>query len=100
MKKYEIRWNIALIMIYHLLNRGLKENDKFDVYGRYGFYVERIKQAPFYGLVQGRELIKLICRCAFNDPSLTDDEAIVIMETCCDPALDNILLEVNFNEGW
>ena len=42
----------------------------------------------------------MICRSAFNDSSLTDNEAIVIMETCLDPALDNILLEVNYNEGW
>ena len=66
----------------------------------YGFYAERIVNVYKYGLTQGRELIKMICRCAFNDSSLTDNEAIVIMETCLDPALDNILLEVNFNEGW
>ena len=66
----------------------------------YGFYVERLLNVYNYGLVQGRELIKMICRCAFNDSSLTDIEAIVIMETCLDPALDNILLEVNYNEGW
>ena len=66
----------------------------------YGFYVERLINVYNYGLVQGRELIKMICRCAFNDSSLTDNEAIVIMETCLDPRLDNILMEVNFNEGW
>ena len=31
---------------------------KFDIFGKYGFYVERLKQAHFYGFVQGRELIK------------------------------------------
>ena len=100
MKKYNIRWNITKIILKHLFDRELKENDKFDIFGTYGFYIERLKQSPFYGLVQGRELIKMICRCAFNDTSLTDNEAIVIIETCLDPALDNILLEVNFNEGW
>ena len=66
----------------------------------YHFYLERLLAVPMYGLVQGRELVKMICRCAFNDSSLTETEAIVIMETCLDPALDNILLEVNFNESW
>ena len=64
------------------------------------FYVLRLASVYKYGLVQGRELIKMICRCAFNDSSLTDKEAIAIMETCHDSRLDNILLEVNFNEGW
>lgn len=75
---------------------------------RFAFLVDRLIAVPSYGLKSGREMIKMICRCAFNDPltnkfndsSLTDSEAIVIMETCLDPALDNILLEVNFNEGW
>ena len=53
-----------------------------------------------YGLIQGREMIKMICRCAFNDSSLTDAESICIMETCLDPQLDNILLEVNYNACW
>lgn len=64
------------------------------------FYVLRLSVVYKYGLVQGRELIKMICRCAFNDSSLTDKESVAIIETCLDPALDNILLEVNFNEGW
>ena len=70
-------------------------------YGReFSFYFNRLLAVPSYGLVQGRELIKMICRCAFNDSRLTDNESIVIMETCLDPRLDNILLEVNYNEGW
>ena len=64
------------------------------------FYADRLKAVVNYGLVQGQEMIKMICRSAFNDSSLTDNESIVIMETCLDPRLDNILLEVNFNEGW
>ena len=66
----------------------------------YGFYVERLINSYKYGLFQGREIIKMICRAVFNDSSLTDNEAIVIMETCLDPRIDNILMEVNFNEGW
>lgn len=64
------------------------------------FYYNRLRSLYMYSLVQGRELIKMICRCAFNDSTLTDTEAIVIMETCLDPALDNLLLEVNYNESW
>lgn len=64
------------------------------------FYLDRIRACPGYGLVQGREILKMLCRCAFNDSSLTDDESIAIMETCLDPDLDNILMEVNYNESW
>ena len=64
------------------------------------FYYNRLRALSNYSLVQAREFIKMICRCAFNDSSLTDNESIAIMETCLDPALDNILLEVNFNAGW
>lgn len=66
----------------------------------FGFYAYRIMQTYNYGLVQGREMIKMIFRAAFNDSRLTDNEAIVIIETCLDSRLDNILMEVNFNEGW
>ena len=92
---------VSKIVTKHLYSRGkLNDNDKFDIFGLYGFYVDRLRMAPLYGLVQGREIIKMVCRSAFNDSLLTDNEAIVIMETCLDPALDNILLEVNYNEGW
>lgn len=64
------------------------------------FYVLRLSVVYRYGLVQGREMIKMICRCAFNDSTLTDAESICIMETCHDPRLDNILLEVNYNACW
>lgn len=64
------------------------------------FYVLRLASVVNYGLHQGRELVKMICRCAFNDSLLTDKESIALMETCTDPALDNLLLEVNYNEGW
>ena len=100
MNKAEIRFTITMLLIKHLFDKTLSSVDKFDMFGAFGFYADRLQAVPFYGLVQGRELIKTICRSAFNDSSLTDNEAIVIMETCLDPALDNILLEVNYNEGW
>lgn len=70
------------------------------VTNNFRFYVLRLANVYNYGLVQGRELVKMICRCAFNDSRLTDKESIVIMETCLDPRLDNILLEVNYNACW
>lgn len=100
-QKANYKWEVTKLLIDHLFARKkLDDKDKFDMLGMFGFYANRLKKIPFYGLVQGRELIKMICRCAFNDSSLTDNEAIVIIETCLDSRLDNILMEVNFNEGW
>ena len=67
---------------------------------QYMFYMRRLLALVNYPLYQARELVKLICRCAFNDELLTDAQSIVIMETCLDSRLDDILMEVNFNEGW
>ena len=72
----------------------------FSYSKQYVFYERRLLALVNYPLFQARELVKLICRCAFNDESLTDAQSIVIMETCLDSRLDNILLEVNYNEGW
>ena len=72
----------------------------FSYSRQYMFYMKRLLALVNYPLYQARELVKLICRCAFNDEALTDAQSIVIMETCLDSRLDNILMEVNFNEGW
>lgn len=64
------------------------------------YYLDRIRSTLHYSLYQGRELIKMVCRCALNDECLTDADSIAIIYTCLDPQLDNILLEVNYNEGW
>lgn len=72
----------------------------FSYSKQYGFYMRRLLALVNYPLFQARELVKLICRCAFNDETLTDAQSIVIMETCLDSRLDNILMEVNYNEGW
>ena len=64
------------------------------------FYYNRLRSLHMYSLYQARELVKMICRCAFNDSQLTDEESIVIMETCLDARLDNILMEVDFNASW
>lgn len=90
---------IGALLVGHEMAKGVT-SESFLFNSRYNFYYKRLKALPNYGLVQGREMIKMICRCAFNDSSLTDAESIVIMETCLDARLDNILMEVNFNEGW
>ena len=64
------------------------------------FYYSRLCSLHHYPLTQARELIKMICCCAFNDSQLTDYESICIIETCFDPRLDNILMEVNYNACW
>ena len=92
----------TIFLFPYLIFKNAKDKLKrgTHLFGIYGFYANRLREAPFYGLVQGREIIKMVCRCAFNDSALTDNESIVIMETCLDPELDNILLEVNYNETW
>lgn len=64
------------------------------------FYINRIQNAVDYGLYQGREIIKMVCRCAFNDSCLTDRESAVIISLCHNYRIDTILMEVNYNEGW
>lgn len=68
--------------------------------GAYQFYVDRLLSVPQYGLVAGTDMIKLICRCAFNDGCLTDSEAVAIIKICHDPRVHNLLMEVNFNDQW
>ena len=96
---FEHRIKIRCIVLGHILAQ-VPDPGNFLPDSVYHFYIERLLSVPMYGLVQGRELIKMICRCAFNDSTLTETEAIVIMETCLDSALDNLLLEVNYNESW
>lgn len=95
----EIKCKIGALIINHEREHGLT-SESYLTNKAYHFYYSRIRNLPLYGLVQGRELLKMICRCAFNDSCLTDAESIAIIETCLDPRLDNILMEVNYNEGW
>ena len=74
--------------------------DLLTVSANFRFYVLRLAVIYKYGLVQGRELLKMICRAAFNDESLSEAEAIAIIDTCHDSRIDNLLLEVKYNEGW
>ena len=100
MKRCDITSSLIgeLIISHERLNGVTSESFLFN--SNYNFYYKRLKALPHYSLGQAHKLIKMICRCAFNDSLLTDNESIVIMETCLDPALDNILLEVNYNEAW
>lgn len=95
----EIKSKVGALIITHEREYGLT-SESYLTNKEYRFYYSRLRNLPMYGLVQARELVKLICRCAFNDEALTDAQSIVIMETCLDSRLDNILMEVNFNEGW
>lgn len=95
----QIRNKIRTIVLGHILAQA-PDPANFLPDSVYHFYLERLLCVPMYGLVQGRELLRMICRCAFNDSQLTDAESVVIMETCLDPEMDNILMEVNYNEGW
>lgn len=86
-----------------ILDRHLPKMNDFAVLSlsdNFKFLSLRLAAVPAYGLVQGRELLWMIGRAAFNDSSLTDIEAVAIIETCLDPLMDNLLMEVNFNEGW
>lgn len=74
--------------------------DAHEKPGAYQFYVDRLLSVPRYGLFVGTDLIKLICRCAFNDECLTDKEAMAIIYICHDPRVHNLLMEVNFNDQW
>ena len=97
--KYRLAVSSLYLDIVFDHQRGLIPG-RFNDNPLFRFYLNRIKSSIDYGLVQGREIIKMVCRCAFNDSCLTDIESIVLIEICADPRMDNILMEVNFNEGW
>ena len=64
------------------------------------FYIKRLQAAWHYGLVPGREIIKAVCRSAAWDHALTLKECTAIINCCHDTVLDDMLMEVNYNEGW
>ena len=64
----------------------------------YDFYRGRIESAPHYGFVVGHDIIRTVCRCAFNDSYLTLDEFDSIINLC--EKAHRYMMEVNFNEGW
>ena len=68
--------------------------------GQYDFYLDRLWASLKYGERSGMEIIKTVCRCAFNDEVLTEEECISIINICHSPEWHKIFMEVNFNEGW
>ena len=41
MDKYEISWELSKIMLNHLFVKELTQDDKFDIFGIFGFYMKR-----------------------------------------------------------
>ena len=62
------------------------------------FYKDRIEQAPKYGFAAGHDIIKTVCRCAFNDSALTDTEFDTIINLCVRTHIK--MMEDNYNAGW
>lgn len=62
------------------------------------FYRGRIESAPSYGFIAGHEILKVVCRTAFNDSFLTDDEFISIIKLCEQAHIK--MMEENYNAGW
>lgn len=95
---------VVMARVLHTVQKIISKNT--DGYGmichtpHYSFYIKRLYAVPNYGLVQGKAMLAMICRCAFNDERLTDAESINIIKVCHDERWHNILMEVNYNEGW
>lgn len=97
-----IRENIILIntLMYDKFHNSHDDLSFLEMNEIVAFYYNRLCSLHKYSLFQAREIVKMICRCAFNDSLLTDNQSIVIMEICLSSKLDNFLMEVNFNAGW
>lgn len=64
----------------------------------YNFYKGRIESAPQYGFVAGHDIIRIVCRCAFNDSYLTLQEFDSIINLCEQAHIK--MMEDNYNAGW
>ena len=64
----------------------------------YDFYKDRIAVAPKYGFVAGHDIIRTVCRCAFNDSYLTLVEFDSIINLCRQAHIK--MMEDNYNAGW
>ena len=64
----------------------------------FNFYGGRIESAPNYGFKSGHDILSVVCRCAFYDSFLTDDEfnSIIIL---CEKAHIK-MMEDDYNAGW
>lgn len=66
--------------------------------GVFEFYRSRIESAPHYGFVAGHDIIRTVCRCAFNDSTLTLSEFDSIINLCKRAHIK--MMEDNYNAGW
>ena len=64
----------------------------------FDFYRGRIDSASSYGFVSGHEIIRTVCRCAFNDSLLTLAEFDSIINLCEGAHIK--MMEDNYNAGW
>ena len=64
----------------------------------YNFYRGRIESAPHYGFTAGHDIIRTVCRCAFNDSYLTPQEFDSIINLCEKAHIK--MMEDNYNAGW
>ena len=62
------------------------------------FYRDRITACPKYGFKSGHEILHTICRTAFYDSALTDDEFNSIIILC--EKVHIMMLEEDYNAGW
>lgn len=96
------RKNVILIntLMYDKFHNSHDDLSFLEMNEKVAFYYHRLCALHNYSLFQAREIVKMICRCAFNDSLLTDNQSIVIIEICLSSKLDDFLMEVNFNAGW
>ena len=64
----------------------------------FDFYRGRIESAPAYGFIAGHDIIRTVCRCAFNDSLLTPAEFDSIINLCEQAHIK--MMEDNYNAGW
>ena len=92
-----------LVVVHHiatLIESNKVSPDKLGKPFAYDFYIDRLFAVPHYGEKSGTELLKLICRCAFADDVLTEDESISIINICHSDEWYKIFKEMDYNEGW
>lgn len=95
--------NLPVVVHNHITEIYLTDFCPFEKRGEdglYWFYLERIYAVPHYGEKAGMELLALICKCAFWDKVLTDEESTSIIKICHSKEWYKIFKEMNYNEGW
>lgn len=92
--------NMGYIHLWRVYIHHKPSPDKMGEVGAYLFYIERLFATLNYGERSGMEIVKTVCRCAFNDEVLTEEECISIINICHSPEWHKIFMEVNYNEGW